>query len=264
MSLSIQPVHVALPAAPLRPYISHYWLSLDNSDETYSVSPDGAVDIVAVVGAAGYRLDAFGTTTKRSKLQLDVGSHYLGIRFRPGQSRHFLDVKASELRDAVHPVEGGLLPDMLSVVESISSDSLFARLDTVLLQHLKQESPGRSRIDEVVRYVEATQGPLSVSELATMYCKSRRQFERVFLDVVGVSPKLFVEIIRFRRASALLANSKLPITQIAAILGYADQSHLTHEFGRFFGHPPSQLREHAAFLQDRDRLAEHNADSLYL
>ncbi|WP_334188268.1 helix-turn-helix domain-containing protein [Noviherbaspirillum sp.] len=264
MSLSNQPVHVALPAAPLRPYISHYWLSLDNSDKTYSVTPDGAVDVVVVVGGASYRLDAFGTTTKRSELQLDVGSHYLGIRFRPGQSRHFLDAKASELRDAVHSVEGGLLPGMLSVVESISTDSLFTRLDAVLLQHLKQESPRRSRIDDIVRYVEATQGPLRVAELAEMYCRSRRQFERVFLDAVGLSPKLFVEIIRFRRASALLVKSTLPIARIAANLGYADQSHLTHEFGRFFGRPPSQLREHAAFLQDRGRLAEHNADSLYL
>jgi AraC-like DNA-binding protein len=238
-------------------------LSLGNSDETYSVSPDGAVDVVVVVGAASYRLDAFGTTTKRSELQLDVGSHYLGVRFRPGQSRHFLDAKASELTDAVHSVDGVLLPDMSLVVESISTDSLFTHLDALLLQHLKQKSPGHSRIDEIIRYVEATQDPLRVSELATMYCKSRRQFERVFLDVVGLSPKLFVEIIRFRRASALLVNSKLPIAQIAAILGYTDQSHLTHEFGRFFGQPPSRLREHAAFLQDSDRVAEHNADSLY-
>lgn len=264
MNLSNPPVHVARPAAPLRPYISHYWLSLDNSDKTYSVAPDGTVDVVVVVGAASYRLDAFGTTTKRSELQLDVGSHYLGIRFRPGQSRHFLEAKASELRDAVHSIEGGLLPDMSLVAESISTDSLFTHLDAVLFHHLKQESPGRSRIDEIVRYVEVTQGPLRVSELANMYCKSRRQFERAFLDVVGLSPKLFVEIIRFRRASALLVNSKLPIAQIAAILGYADQSHLTHEFGRFFGHPPSQLREHAAFLQDGGPPAEHNADSLYL
>ncbi|MDN3517512.1 AraC family transcriptional regulator [Aquisalimonas lutea] len=258
MNLANQPLDVSLPAAPLRPYISHYWLSLNNHDEIYSIVPDGAVDVVVVSGSAAYRVDAFGTTTKNTDVQLDVGKHYLGIRFRPGQSRHFLDAKTSELTNTVRSAEGGFLPDMLRVAESVSTESLFARLDAVLLQHLKRQSPGRSRIDEIICYIEATQGPVRVSELSNMYCKSRRQFERAFLDVVGLPPKLFAEIIRFRRASALLAESKLPIAEIAANLGYTDQSHLAHEFARFLGQTPSRLREHAAFLQDGGRFTEHN------
>lgn len=264
MNLSSQSVQVSLPTGPLRSYISHYWLSLDNNDETYSIAPDGALDVVVVVGAATFRVDAFGTTTQRSELQLDVGSSYLGVRFRPGQHRHFLDAKTSELTNAVHSAERFFLSDMSGVAESIATDSLFAHVDAVFLQHLKRQPPRHSRIDEVIRYVEATQGPLRVSELASMYCKSRRQCERAFLDVVGVSPKLFTEIIRFRRASRLLADSKLSIAQIAAILGYTDQSHLTHEFVRFFGQPPSWMRKHAAFLQDGALPAGHNADVLYI
>lgn len=253
MNPSNPPVHVVLPVASLRQYISHYWLSLNNNDEAYSVAPDGAVDVVVAVGATTYQVDAFGTTTKRSEVQLEVGHHYLGIRFRPGQSRHFLDVKASDLTDTVYSVGDGVLPDMSWVPESISAHALFARLDAALLKHLEQNSPDRSRIDEIVRHIEVAQGSLRVSELADMYCKSQRQFERVFLDVMGLPPKLFMEIIRFRRASALLVNSTLPIAQVAMVLGYADQSHLTHEFTRFLGHPPSRLREHVAFLQDEGR-----------
>lgn len=264
MNVSKQPVHVSFPAAPLRPYISHYWLSLDNSDKSFSITPDGAVDVVVVVGATTFRVEAFGTTTRRSEVQLEVGNHYLGVRFRPGQSRHFLDAKTSELTNAVHPADGAFLPDIAGVVESISVDSLFTHLDAALLRHLKQQSPGHSRIDDVIRHIEITHGPIRISELASMYCKSRRQFERTFLDVVGLSAKLFTEVIRFRRASALLANSNLPLAQIAAVNGYTDQSHFTHEFVRFFGQSPLRAREHAAFLQDAGRLTEHNADSLYI
>lgn len=263
MNPSNQPIYASIPAAPLRPYISHYWLSLDNSDESYAITPDGAVDVVVVVGAATFRVDAFGTTTKRSEIQLEAGSHYLGVRFRPGQSRHFLDAKTSELTNAVHAAEGAFLPDISGVADSISVDSLFAHLDAALLRHLKRRSPSHSRIDDVIRYIEITHSPLRVSDLANIYCKSRRQFERTFLDVVGLSAKQFAAIIRFRRASALLANSNLPLAQIAAAIGYTDQSHFTHEFARFFGLPPLRAREHAAFLQDAGRLAEHNAGSLY-
>lgn len=264
MKPSSQPVVVSLPTAALRPYVSHYWLSLDNSDESCSVAPDGAVDVVVVVGATAFRVDAFGTTTKRSTVQLEVGNHYLGMRFRPGQSRHFLDAEPSELTNAVHSADGTFLPDVSGVAEWIRSDALFAQLDAALLRHLKRRSPTQSRIDDVIRYIEVTHGPVRVSDLATMYCKSRRQFERTFLDVVGVSAKLFLKIIRFRRASALVANSSLPLAHIAAVIGYTDQSHFTHEFARFFGQPPIRAREDAAFLQDAGDRTEHNADSLYV
>lgn len=259
---AVQALRVSLPAGALRAHVSHYWLSLDNSDDTYAIAPDGAVDVVLAIGAADYQVDVFGTTTKRSTLPLDIGKHYLGIRFRPGQSRHFLDAQARELTDSFQPADEMLFPNMLDVAEWITDDSLFKRLDAVLLSHLSRQPPRHSRIDNVVRHIEATSGPLRIAELAQMYCKSRRQLERDFLDVVGLPAKLFTEIVRFQRASALLANSNRPLAQIAAELGYTDQSHFSNEFSRFFGQPPARAREHVAFLQDAGGLAEHNADSL--
>lgn len=264
MSLSTPPVHVSLPVAPLRPYISHYWLSLNNSDESFPVTPDGAVDVIVVVGGATSGVYAYGTTTKRTEVPLEIGSHYFGVRFRPGQSRHFLDARTSELTNALHSADGAFLPDVSGLAESISVGSSFRHLDAVLLRHFKRQPPRHTRIDDVIRHIETTPGTMGVSELANMYCKSRRQFERTFLDVVGLSPKLFAQITRFRRASALLANSSLPLVQIAAVIGYTDQSHFTHEFARFFGLPPLRAREHAAFVQDASLLNEHNGDSLYI
>lgn len=243
-------------------HVSHYWLSLNNRDDAYSIAPDGSVDVVVVVGATKVWVDVFGTTTIRTEQPLDIGSHYLGIRFRPGQSRHFLNVKAHELTNAVQPADEILLPDILGVAETIFSDSMFTRLDAVLIEHLKRRPPVYSRIDSVIRHMEKSHDQLRVSELAEMCFKSRRQFERNFLEVAGLPAKLFAEIIRFRRASAMLARSNLPLAQIAADLGYSDQSHLTHEFSRFYGQPPSRLRKDVAFLQDAASLADQNADSI--
>lgn len=264
MSESTSPMHVSLPAAPLQPYISHYWLSLKNNDESYPITPDGAVDVIVVFGGGSFRVDAFGTTTKRSEIQLEIGSHYLGVRFRPGQSRHFLDIKTSELTNAVQSAGGVFLPDVSGLAEWMSVGSSFTYLDAALLRHLKRQQPRHARIDDVIRHIEITHGTLHIPELVSMYCKSRRQFERTFFDVAGLSPKLFSAVIRFRRASALLANPGLSLAHIAAILGYTDQSHFTHEFTRFFGQSPSRARQHAAFLQDAVCWAAHNGDPLYL
>lgn len=249
---------VSRPTGPLREYVSHYWLSLDNADDTYSVLPDGAVDVVVAVDASACQVGIFGTTTSRTELSLDVGRHYLGIHFRSGQSRHFTDVRASDLTDSNRPADGLFLPDMLGVAESITADSLFARLDAVLLGHLKQRPPRHSRIDDAIWQIESMRGASRISELANMYGKSRRQFERNFLDAVGIPAKLFAEIVRFRQAAMLLAHSALPLAQIAAELGYTDQSHLTHEFSRFYGYPPARARGHVAFSQDAGHRPEDN------
>ncbi|MCH8529302.1 MAG: hypothetical protein LAT65_00485 [Saccharospirillum sp.] len=123
------PLRVSLPFEPLRPYISHYWLSIDNTDENYSILPDGSVDLVVVVAGSTFRVEVFGTTTSRAELELDMGSHYLGIRFRAGQCRYFLDVQASELTNANRPVTDTLFADLEWAAESIMADSLFVVVD---------------------------------------------------------------------------------------------------------------------------------------
>ena len=168
-----------------------------------------------------------------------------------------MNVKAHELTNAVQSADEIFLPDILGVAESINSNSMFSRLDALLIEHLKRRPPVYSRIDGVILHMEKSHDQLRVSELAEMCFKSRRQFERNFLEVAGLPAKLFAEIIRFRRASSMLARSNQPLAEIAANLGYSDQSHFTHEFSRFYGQPPSRVSKDVAFLQDVDPLAVH-------
>jgi AraC-like DNA-binding protein len=250
------------PAVALRAYIDHYWLSLDNRDATFCIVPDGAVDVVVESGAATLRATAFGSTTHRTDIALDIGAHYLGIRFKPGQSRHFLDAPARELTDSVQPVAGPWVPSLLDAVAAIATGSVFERLDAGLLAHLERRPARESRIDAVIRTLETTPCTWRVSALADLYGKSRRQLERRFLDAVGLPVKTFARILRVRRAAALLARSHLPLAQVATELGYADQSHFTREFARFYGLPPARARTRVAFVQDAVPVGEHTAGSL--
>lgn len=257
MLLSNPPVLIYQPADGLREYIAHYWLCLGNTHETYTILPDGSVDLVVTAGSRNYRIEVFGTTTTKTDLPLELSSHYLGIRFRPGQARHFLEVTAAELTDGYQPAAGIFLPDICAVAESMTDGNPFTRLDAILLRHLERLAPQDSLIDDVIRHINAVKGELRVAELADLYGKSRRQFERHFLDVVGISPKLFARIVRFQQATTLLARSPLSLAQISAELGYTDQSHLTHDFAHFYGQPPSRARKDAAFLQDAPQVPAH-------
>ncbi|RUO29757.1 hypothetical protein CWE12_07230 [Aliidiomarina sedimenti] len=272
------PSMVSLPAAPLRPYISHYWFSRNNRAPTYTVLPDGAVDLVVVAGYSGrQRADMYGTSRCRIQLVLELGVDYLGVRFRPGQSRHFLDAKAAELTNLAVPAHGQLVSDILAASECIDGDYIFAQLDRILSKHLARCSPQQSKLDSLIHQLSSCQGNFgqatsckeehagsfhSVARLAATYGKSRRQFERDFVEIVGLSPKHFSQVIRVQRATRLLTHSQLSLADIAFDLGYTDQSHFTHEFVGFHGLPPSRARADVAFLQDTNQPVDHNEHSI--
>lgn len=241
-----------VPQAALQAYVSHYWLSRHNSDEHHTVLPDGAVDLVLEIDARGSRAFVYGTTTTPHQQALRTGSHYLGVRFRPGQGRHFLRATAAELTDTHEAAAGLLALDLQDVPQRLADgDAVFSRLDALLAQHLHLHAPVSTALDAAIRAIERSHGVLPVTTAAALQGKSLRQFERDFRETVGVAPKLFGRIQRFQQARALLSRRWSP-AEIAADLGYTDQSHMSHEFRRFAGcTPAAHARRSVDFLQDR-------------
>jgi AraC-like DNA-binding protein len=85
-------------------------------------------------------------------------------------------------------------------------------------------------------------GVISVDALALYGCMSRRNFERRFIDEVGISPKLYARITRFYNA---LENKMLHPdknwTDIVHENGYYDQSHFIKEVKLFSSKSPDEL-----------------------
>lgn len=239
--------------------VSHYWLSRDNTGVAHAILPDGAVDLVVRVAASGCRIDVFGTATTRTSISLEAGASYLGIRFQPGQSRHFVEVPAALLVNACIPAADVSRLRLDPVADLLPGGDPFAALDALLMRHLDRHPPQSSGFDAAVRRLAAGRGGTHLTDLAQACGISLRQFERRFHATVGLSPRLFAEIARFQRATLWLANSALPLAEIAAVLDYADQSHLTRVFTRFAGQPPARARRDVAFVQDPTRAPEETA-----
>lgn len=71
---------------------------------------------------------------------------------------------------------------------------------------------------------------------------SERHLRRVFRDTVGMSPKAFARLQRFRQAlSAARASPEARWTSIAAIVGYYDQAHLIADFRAIAGTSPRRF-----------------------
>ena len=82
----------------------------------------------------------------------------------------------------------------------------------------------------------------SVNAVAAELGMSERQFRRVFREAVGLSPKAFTKLARFRRALTVSQdNREASWASIAACSGYYDQAHLINEFRTFAGVTPRAL-----------------------
>jgi AraC family transcriptional regulator len=101
----------------------------------------------------------------------------------------------------------------------------------------------RAQIDRLEEYVRANLGgELSLDNLAHLVEMSPRQFFRIFSTTFGSTPHRYIMMARVTHAKALLRAGHL-LTEIAASLGFASQSHFTNVFRKMAGISPGRFRQ---------------------
>jgi AraC-like DNA-binding protein len=96
-----------------------------------------------------------------------------------------------------------------------------------------------------VRDIESRAGAVPMEVLSRRHGYAERTLEREFQMQLGVTPREFISLNRFRQAlRRIQANTGRAETfsDIAQACGYYDQAHMAREFRRFAGAPPSLLK----------------------
>jgi len=86
---------------------------------------------------------------------------------------------------------------------------------------------------------------LALEEIASAAYLSEYHFARLFKQITGVTPHVYLANVRLERARKLLAETALPISEIAATVGYQSQSHFTKMFKSVTGVTPRAYRDAA-------------------
>jgi AraC-like DNA-binding protein len=90
---------------------------------------------------------------------------------------------------------------------------------------------------------------VSLARLAAVAGISPFHLHRRFSEHLGMPPHSFLTQLRVARARTLLRQG-LSISEVAALTGFADQSHLTRHFKRFVGLTPGAYRAKSKNVQD--------------
>lgn len=85
--------------------------------------------------------------------------------------------------------------------------------------------------------------PIEISTLSEQIDISRRQLERLFKTYVGLSPNQYYLDLRVARAHALLVETNLAISEIAAATGFGSTTQLAAKFRKKHGVSPQLYRK---------------------
>lgn len=117
-----------------------------------------------------------------------------------------------------------------------------------------ERAPGQAPIDASSRLAWAAAQRIQAGELdehgmeglAARLGITDRHLRRVFADAFGVSPIDYAQTQRLLMAKRLLADTGLPITEVALAAGFGSLRRFNTLFAERYGLAPSQLRRHIA------------------
>ncbi|MDQ8733812.1 AraC family transcriptional regulator [Paenibacillus sp. LHD-38] len=108
-------------------------------------------------------------------------------------------------------------------------------------------SPDERLIGDVVAYlVAAYRDELHIDDLLRKFPVSRSRLFRLFKETTGYSIKRFLNEYRLNKAKGLLAQTSLPMIDVAGQTGFGDLSHFFHQFRTSTGMTPMSYRRQAA------------------
>ncbi len=243
------------PAPLLAPYVKHYWLLKTGGNFTAMARtvPTGMMNLIFHRGNRLFSVhenkihpQAFlsGQEKTYADLQYNGQINMISVVFRPVGVRAFFNLPANRiagLRLTAEDIEDKELSVLENSLTSTEDDGLCILLIEQFLQErlTRLAEHNLKRIETAIRLIDS--GQANVASLADAACLSRKQFDRIFSEHVGVHPKEFSRTIRFQRAlHRLETNPQISLAALAYECGYFDQSHMTKEFKIFSGYTPGE------------------------
>ena len=240
---------------PTRPPLSSYadllWLAEGYAQPHSSerLLPTGNMDMVLSLDGGHGRDRVSGAQSRFTILDTSRPLSLIGVRFRPGGGFPFFGVPAGELQnlgvplDALWGGEAARLREQL--LQARTAAARFDILEQTLLQRLRA---GHSRSPAVRYAIGRFRDPTQATSVAAVVERtgfSQRHFIATFRDEVGLTPKVFARITRFRRVIDTLQGSpEIDWSALALECGYFDQAHFIHDFRAFAGISPSAYLRH--------------------
>ncbi|MEQ1532278.1 MAG: helix-turn-helix transcriptional regulator [Sideroxydans sp.] len=240
------------PAPSLDALVDKYWVMRwdlrDHAPFTCEVIPSAYTNLTFMPG--GSRIT--GVTTGKYQYELAGSGIIFGVMFRPGGLHPFYGKSVSALTDTTLPAEQvfAWANDALNsaMLREESNERGVAHIESWLLQQLPAADANLPLIGRILQKVEQMETP-TVAALCQALDLSERRVQELLREYVGVGLKWIMLRSRLQRAAQFAVTAHTSNwAEIAAELGYGDQSHFINDFKRLIGKTPAQYEKDIQLL----------------
>jgi AraC-like DNA-binding protein len=237
------------PSEELAPFVDHLWeKQVDESGiipyEIETIFPEDQAVLTYSFGKEYYRSHANITDFKSiTGMQLEglhqapnfykhqPGIHIFGVKFRAGGLYPFLTSSVAATNNLSTDADN-IFPKLPELNSSMNFNERCEQIEAFLLAHLIDK--------QAKKYIKLL---MWLDELETESSASYKTLSRLFQEVLGISPKEYVQIKRVNQSLALFASSKdIKSQDLADQLGYYDSAHFINEFKKYTGKTPKSLK----------------------
>ncbi|MBO9729588.1 MAG: AraC family transcriptional regulator [Chitinophaga sp.] len=249
-----------LPPLPLRPFVDRFW-----------TGEGAAADYAQPTMAAGtgaemiFQLKAPMTLVTRENTvytpplqaiycirhrhyhaRINHTHYFIAVRFKAGALRHFCPTPIADSIEQFPDIyklygdEGKRLTTQLHSCTGLSQQ--LALISDFLLLLLHKYHRPHTLVDEAVKQLYYNREIPDLVAFSDRLGKSYRQFERLFVNNIGTTPKSFQQTARLNNTlKYLLTHQVKDYLPVAFDFGYYDQSHFIRACRRFYGARPGVI-----------------------
>lgn len=251
------------PCRELRPYVRYYWAFKSSERLNALTFPIGCPQIIfhrksplriPELGISQPRLAVSGQVNFPAHLCSKGDLEMVVAVFQPNAMKIFLHLPVFLLHNqevSGHDLGNNELETLAEkITDCEDASQCVAMTEQWLLAQMANAKTPQFECD--IKRTTAAMRQLfampetPVAELASTACLGKKQFERLFRNMVGTNPKEYARIVRFQKSLKHLQHypgNGINLAQLAYRCGYADQSHLVREFKQFSGQTPLSLQK---------------------
>lgn len=254
------------PNNKLKEYVQYYFIlkpslgALDLSNQAMNNHPQGTFDIMfALNGGIELENHAGGKVELGNMFLIAQQEGYFRIRFKPDSQiigvvfypeafNKLFNFPLSEIKNSGRCIDNELSETYHDLYYKLKEAKNNNIITTLLNQFMEEELSkvdfSFTKFDKLIRSIRLSNGKQNIIELAGQGNISERTLQRKVKGTLGIGPKSFSNIMRFKTAlRAVVEHPEIDWQDILFQNGYYDQAHFIKEFKKYTGRTPT------AFIQ---------------
>lgn len=249
------------PPSTLHKLVKCFWIlesNIGDKLEKQRIVPDGCMEMIFHFGdpykqylsdgdvIIQPRCFVFGQITSPLDIEPTGCTGIFAVRFYPESFNPFATIPISNMENRAVPLaelfgQAGIHLEQ-EVISAQTTEERIGLCEKFLIARLTTPETIDRVVKSSVETILSLNGQLSVDELVQHVDISRRQLERRFSSVIGISPKQLARIIRLQATIKMLLNGQFTsLTAVAYDGDFYDQAHFIKDFKAFTGLSPKKF-----------------------